>query len=149
MMGLGGQDQQQPVPDAAVPPRVRQAMDFVSMMAQKTMQRAAACENQIELIDGQQLTDEERNAHDSACLCIARYFNGNLPLDKWEQLRYETIRQKVKTGGRDGAILRCIGCGARVTPTPDCELCRGTGRVFVSSFGGNDLMISDEDSGAV
>ena len=145
MMPWIGQEQQQSVPDLSVPPRVRQAMEFLALLSQKTMQRAAACENSIELIDGQKLCDEEENARDSACLCLARYFDGKLPLDQWEKLRYESMKQRVKTGGREGAILRCIACGSRPMPKPDCELCKGTGRLFVASFGGNDLMVSDDE----
>lgn len=138
--------QQQYMPDLIVPARVHQAMDFLALISQKTMQRAAASENQIELIEGQKLCDEEENARDAACVCLAKYFDGKLQPDVWEKLRYEAMRKRAEMGGKDGAILRCIACGSRPIPNPACDLCKGTGRVFVSSFG-NNMVIMEEEFG--
>lgn len=145
-MQQGEQPQQQYMPDLIVPARVHQAMDFLALISQKTQQRAAASENQIELIDGQKLCGEEENARDSACVCLAKYFDGKLQPDVWEKLRYEFMRKRVEMAGREGSILRCISCGSRPIPNPSCELCKGTGRIMVMSFG-NNMVIMDEELG--
>lgn len=149
MMPWGGQDQQQQVSyDLIVPPRVRQAMEFLALLSSKTQQRAAACENAIELIDGQKLCGEEENARDSACLMLAKYFDGNLRPDIWERLRYDALKKRAE--GREGTILKCLMCANRHIANPNCEMCKGTGRIFVSAFGAGeappDGVVVDEDS---
>ena len=110
------------------------AMEFLSMMTHKAMSRAAVSDIGIEVLPGQQLCDEEVSTQATACNLLSRYFAGKLTPDCWEKLRYEAMKQRVQQGGREGMVIRCIGCGHGPMPNPTCELCKGSGKIFVSSF---------------
>jgi hypothetical protein len=138
MMGpwMMGQDHQQQnyTPDLIVPARVRMAMEFLGMLTHKTMSRAAVSDIGIEVLPGQQLCDEEVATQATACNLLSRYFAGKLTPDCWEKLRYDAMKQRAQHGGREGIIIRCISCGHGPMPNPSCELCKGSGKVFVSGF---------------
>jgi len=130
-------------PDLIVPARVRMALEFLSMMTHKTMSRAAVSDIGIEVLPWQDLCDEEVATQATACNLLSRYFAGKLTPDVWEKLRYDAMKQRVQQGGKEGMVIRCIGCGHGPMPNPTCELCKGSGKIFVSSFlqqGIHDIM---------
>ncbi len=139
------QEPQQQIPDSVVPARVREAREFLGQLYQKQADRAAASEMSIEIIPGQKLCSEEEAARDSACQCIAKYFDGKLSPDETEKLRYQAMKKRVELGGKEGNILRCIVCGPSTVPNPHCNLCKGTGKIMVLSFGTNDMLVPDDD----
>lgn len=137
MMPMMQQEEQHPPqqPDMMIPPRVRQAMEFISMMTAKTQRRPAITENQIEIVEGQKLTDEEAGALAVANNMIARYFAGQLKPDCWEQLRYEAVKKRAEMGGQPQRLINCVACNPSLPPSPQCPLCAGSGKLFVQPGG--------------
>lgn len=127
--------QQHQPPDVMIPPRVRQAMEFISMMTAKTQDRPAITENQIEIVKGQKLSDEEQGALAVANNMIARYFAGQLKPDIWEQIRYDAIKKKADMGGTPQRLINCVACNPSLPPSPQCPLCAGSGKLFVQPGG--------------
>lgn len=129
------EEQHQPPPDVMVPPRVRQAMEFIQMMTGKTMDRPAMTENQIQIVEGQELTDEEKNALATACNLVSRYFAGQLKPDAWESLRFDALKKKAEQGSTPGRIIGCVACNPMGPPNKGCVLCSGTGKILVQPVG--------------
>jgi len=138
MPGFGGYDprqhQQQDVPEIAVPARVRQAMQYIELCSQKTQQRAAVSESQIQLIDGVPLTEDESTALTTACNLLTKYFAGQTGFDKWEELRFKSLQQKVeqripkKVKTARLSAGPCPVCGGT---KKECSVCAGSGKVII------------------
>lgn len=137
MLPMMQQEDQHPPqqPDMMIPPRVRQAMEFISMLTAKTQDRPAITENQIEIVKGQKLTDEEQGALAVANNMIARYFAGQLKPDCWEQLRYDALKKKAESGGVPQRLINCVACNPSLPPSPKCPLCAGSGKLLVQPAG--------------
>lgn len=121
------------VPDVIVPARVEKALQFFAMASQKTADRAAISESQIEIIPGQKLIDEETCALATACNLLTKYFGGALPHDVWEKLRYEAQAKQLANSGNPGHLLHCFVCAKSGRAQANCELCNGSGFVLVSA----------------
>lgn len=143
-MGFGGASfgfpgmQQQPssVPEIIVPARVTKAMEFIEFISYKRIRRPAATDHTVEIVEPERQSDEEGTAYATACNLLNEYFGGKLKPDEWEQIRFDAIKKRLETGNRSGAVIACFGCGAGKgrAPNPGCELCKGTGTLFVSSM---------------
>lgn len=134
-------------PDIIVPARINKAMEFLQLLSSKTMKRAAASDSSVIEIDGQTLSEEELNAQATACDLLSKYFAGKLQPDVWERLRYDALEQRVKTGGREGMVIRCIGCQHSPMPNPSCELCKGSGKVIVMPMISEPSMTTEQIMG--
>lgn len=136
------------IPDIVVPARINKAMEFLELMAMKTQTRAAVSENQIQQIEGQKLTVEEMTAQATACNLLNQYFAGQLPVDKWEEVRLTALQQKVenrKKTNRPMKILRCMACGGS---DKNCPLCEGTGTLIVVNTKQDAEIIGEIDAAA-
>ncbi len=111
------------------PARVIVAMEFLSMLTNKTAVRAVSNELSIEQISGQELTTAERNAQATACNVIGDYLRGTLSPNYWEK----EVRTR-ETKGR-GQIVGCFICPSSA-PIPSCRFCRGYGTVIVTPTAG-------------
>lgn len=133
------------VPDVIVPARVEKALQFFAMVSQKTADRAAISENQIEIIPGQELIDEEVTALATACNLFTKYFGGDLGHDAWEKLRFSAQQKQLDNVGKAGQLLRCFACSKGGSVNPSCELCNGSGVIIVSAAARTQT--SDNQSG--
>jgi len=122
----------QQTPDIIVPARVNKAMDFLQFLAQKRRKGAAVGEHQIEVLEPDVLTDEETATQDSALQMLARYFDGKLQPDEWENVRFQALKKRAKEGTLDaplgGQIMPCPNCAGR---NPKCALCFGRGELLI------------------
>jgi len=143
--GWQAEQQQQQAPDIIVPMRVNKALEFVALMNQKTMTRAAVSESQIQQIDGQQLTSEEGACLATAANLLSHYFAGKLTPDVWEALRVDALRHEVERAGLMGKLMPCIVCCTPGPVQPNCFLCNGTGKILVASVGNKVQPQDDED----
>ena len=141
------EQQQMRIPDIIVPARVDKALEFVALLTQKTMTRAAVNDSDIREIFGQKLTDEESVAHATACNLLTRYFAGKLQPDVWEEVKVSAIKKQNDLQGRTGRVLNCIACQPG-TPAKGCPLCNGTGRVLVMSIGSQEQLESANNPGS-
>lgn len=127
-------------PDLVIPVRVEKAMEFLELMFRKTMERAIASEHQVVHLDGQKLIPEEENTQTAALQLLQKYFDGKLPRDPWEDLRYAAISQRLQMAGRqDGSVIFCVFCGGK-PPHPQCSYCHGQGRLLVFPVYNNQIM---------
>jgi hypothetical protein len=134
MMMPGNEPQQTQVPDIAVPARVNKAMEFLSLLAGKRRRLPAATEHNIEVVDQDQLCSEEEATRDAALQLLAKYFDGTLSHDAWEDLRFKALRKRSEMGLNEGRVIGCIGCHP-MRPDPSCLLCKGTGKILVQPLG--------------
>ena len=123
--------QPQQIAEAGQPPaRVRIALEFLTNLSSKTMLRAAANDLSIEVIPGQDLTSNEKDAQLAACDMLADYFGGRLKQDIWEKAEFDMTLRRIGSSEMPGVIIRCVLCA----PGPgrvDCGLCRGTGSLLI------------------
>lgn len=131
---MGQQQQQVSIPDIIVPARVNKAMEFLSLLTQKTSTRAAVNDISIEQIHGQKLSSEELNAQATACNLLSSYFAGKLTPDIWEGIKVDAARKHVENGGIAGRLVHCIACAPN-PPSPECPFCRGSGRIMITAMG--------------
>ena len=129
------QPQQQSMPDGLIPARVNKALEFIALLSQKTMARAAVNDVAIEHIEGQKLSDEEGTALATACNMLTDYFGGRLKPDTWEELRVMAARVQIEhdTNGV-GRVTDCFAC-APGPPSHRCVLCHGSGHLLVFGAG--------------
>jgi len=128
-----------PADDAFVPPRINKAIEFLELMALKRRRQAAASDHQMEVIEPDNLCAEEEAARDSALQCLAKYFDGKLENNVWEELRLQSIKQKVEhegqcghgVSGGVGRMMSCPACHQSPQPDPNCSLCEGCGHLMV------------------
>lgn len=129
-----------PQVEVIIPARVEKALEFLGLLTFKTMDRAAASDSQVVEIEGQKLTAEEQSAQATALSLLEQYFAGKLQPDVWEgaKVKFEdksadAAGKKAKAGSMgDGSVIQCpAGCLGQY---PDCKMCNGTGRVFVTPF---------------
>lgn len=110
-----------------VPPaRVRVALEFLSQISTKTMQKVAINEHQLEVLDGQKLTTAEANAQATAANLLSDYFHGKLKPDYWE----ERDDNSLPSGDEPGLLIRCISCEPG-QPKQNCYLCQGLGKILI------------------
>lgn len=133
--GLQQQQQSTPLlPDIIVPARVDKALEFLAILSQKTMCRAAANDISIEILPGQILSDEEANAQATACNLLSKYFAGGLTPDVWEEIKVRAAQHQADHINTTGHLLHCIACQPG-PPRADCPICSGSGRILVTSVG--------------
>ena len=96
----------------------------------------AASEHAIEVVEQDGLCGEEEAARDAALQLLAKYFDGKLVHDPWEELRYKALEKRADMGLREGRIIGCVGCHP-MHPDPNCILCGGSGKIFVQAAGGS------------
>lgn len=127
-----------PADDAFVPPRINKAMEFLELLAMKRRVTAAGSDHQIETIEQDPLCPEEENARDSALQCLAKYFEGKLDQNVWEDLRLKSIQNKVEQEKQSPAGLpegvhvqmtRICSCPACHGNNPQCDMCDGCGKL--------------------
>lgn len=58
------------------PPGVRAAMYYLKQLDEKTQKRIALNDTQLEVVDGEPLTNPEVSARDAACRLLTKYFDG-------------------------------------------------------------------------
>jgi hypothetical protein len=133
----GQRDPREFAPEIIVPARVNKAFEFYELITFKTMKRAAVYESGAEIIDGQELTDEEKNTLATACNMLSLYFSGKLKPDIWENLRVQALAQQVRNGGIPGRAMSCLSCqpNEQRPPNPSCPMCRGSGNIVISPMG--------------
>jgi len=137
MMGMmmpGNEGPPTQVPDVSVPARVTQAMQLLQHLASKRRRLPAASEHVIEVVDQDDLCSEEEAARDAALQLLARYFDGKLVNDQWEDLRYKALEKRAEMGLKEGKLIGCVGCHP-MRPDPNCILCQGSGKIFVQAAG--------------
>lgn len=141
MMPMFGPQQEAPemvTADIVVPARVNKAMQFLSMLNDKQMDRAAASDNQIQIIDGKKLSPEEEATKQVALNMLAHYFDGNLQPDNWETIKSQSLSCRNKKKAISGKLraMSCPACGG-APGDKNCPLCDGKGTlVIVSGTGG-------------
>lgn len=125
------QPQQPPMVEAIMPVRVNRALEFHTMITQKTMDRPVVSETSFDIVKGQGLTDEEANAFASACNLLSSYFSGRLGPDQWEGMKLEMI---VHTIGR-GIPWSTVQCDQCKNMAPEmkerCTKCHGSGILMI------------------
>ena len=143
-----------PADDAFVPPRINKAIEFLELLALKRRVTAAGSDHQIETIEQDKLCPEEEGARDAALQCLAKYFDGRLEQNVWEDLRLQSIKGKLEQEQRNPGLpegvhvqmtrmCTCPSCGGN---NPQCSMCDGCGQLVfepankegqASSFIGN------------
>lgn len=122
-----------PPPENFVPARIRVALEFMSMLHHKQMKRGMIGEgtgNHLE-IDGLEPTPEEAATSDSAAQLLAKYFDGKLGSDIWEDLRHQMIKQRIERDTyQTGNLVACPICRGETGAA--CQLCHGGGMVIIS-----------------
>lgn len=122
---------QQPVTHGPPPARVRVALEFLMDLTVKGMTRAAANDLAIELIPGQQLSHDEKEAQKAACACLKEYFAGKTKPDAYEKIAERKFEKKTLADGKPGLVLTCIGCGGQIPKMYNCTICKGAGEIMV------------------
>lgn len=127
--------------EVIIPARVEKALEFLGLLTFKTMDRAAVSDSQVVEIEGQKLTAEETSAQATALSLLEQYFAGKLQPDVWEDAKVKFEDKSAEAAGKkskegkgmgDGSVIQCpAGC---LGQCPDCKMCNGTGRVFVTPF---------------
>lgn len=112
------------------PARVRVAVTVLSMLTDKTMARGMVNDHVCETIDGQLLTDAEKDLQRRACEMLEEYLDGSIKPDLWERQQLEPVQQPALP------ITRILGCPmcCDLPPTRSkrvCELCKGRGRLII------------------
>lgn len=120
--------------EAFVPARVEKALDFVAMMTHKTAPRIAVNDITVEVVDGQELTDDEGDTLATACHLLSSYFAGRSAPDYWEKLRVEAIRQRMQRTNQPGRLMTCMACG-QDPKNVDCPFCYGSGLILITPAG--------------
>ena len=124
-----------------VPARINKALEFLGMLQTKQMNRAAVAESQIQIIDGQKLTEEETATQCTALNLLNQYFAGKLQPDAWEAIKVEALTNRNKNKKAISGKLRALACPACGGNPGDqnCPLCEGKGTlVIVSGSGGSN-----------
>jgi hypothetical protein len=119
------ENNQQPQQPQEPPMRVQMAMMLFGHLTSKTRKMVAATENQIEVIDGQKLTEEEEGTRATALNALSHYFAGTLQPDLWES------RSLVDQQGIPTMKFRCICVRADHAPNSDCPFCEGAGEMDI------------------
>ena len=132
-----GDNRRSPADDAFVPPRINKAMEFLELLAMKRRVTAAGSDHQIETIEQDPLCAEEEGARDAALQCLAKYFDGRLEQNVWEDLRLQSIKSKVEREQQQPNLpegvhvsmtrmCTCPQCGGN---DPTCNMCDGCGQL--------------------
>lgn len=123
-----------PVYQQEVPARIRAALSFLQDLNSKTMTRAAVSENDIEEIEGQELSQCEKDTQADACRMLSSYFDGTLKPNCWE---LDNSEEEVESPPNytEGVRIKCP-CSSPGRTTINCHLCKGSGWVLVFPDGG-------------
>lgn len=120
---------------AEVPPRVRMALEVMEHLTRKTAVVPLPQSNmngqfEVTPVDGQKLTDEEKDVQRAALRLVEDYFAGVLKECPWDGVR-ESQQKKREEGGWN--VINCPSCTAgKFTPRDNCLLCGNTGKVRVA-----------------
>jgi len=113
--------------DNIVPARVRAAMEYLGFLSLKTMEHVVSNDVGFHVVDGQELTDREKDTQIAACGVIEDYFNGSLKLNEWENFQAGKAGRRVAKGA--GTPIRCPLCAPN--GNEKCILCKGSGILMV------------------
>ena len=113
----------EPVGDSP-PARVRVAVDLLTMMIAKQMDRVAINDVGFHEIPGRQLSKDESLVQIAAFRLLSKYFDGELKPSEQEDKKPQQLK---------GVILNCIFCSANSTGKgdPNCNMCHGQGSLLV------------------
>jgi hypothetical protein len=120
--------QEMPADVSVVPARVGQAMNFLSLMQFKELDRPGNGDVSG-TIDGKELTLEERETQVAACKFLTSYFRGEMAHDEWDKIRHAKLKKK-DDNAPAGKILQCIICNGHQGRA--CDICGGSGMIVVS-----------------
>jgi len=131
--GMPVQPQQQGYGHGYPPARVRMAMDFLAYATDKTAVKlvpySAGFDNKVDVerVNGQNLTEEERAAQKAACVLLTQYFGGKVKIDVWEEMSLEAIDRTLppETIPGHSVLVPCHLC--QRPGNASCKLCRGAG----------------------
>lgn len=130
-----------PADDAFVPPRINKAMEFLELLAMKRRKMAAATDHQVEVIDQDELNPEEELTQTAALQCLANYFDGKLENNTWEELRLQSIKDKMEQEKKKSKgpliqmtrVCTCPACGGN---DDSCGMCDGCGQLVFEPASG-------------
>jgi hypothetical protein len=122
-MLFGGAQQPQHHNEEA-PARVRVGLAFLRDLTMKTMTRGMANDVGFDVIEGQKLEVEEREAQSAACKMLTSYFQGKLkPTDE------ERACMQPMGVGQTNQCFHCLASGG--VTCPNCRVCNGSGQVII------------------
>ena len=133
------QPHREPQQRPEIPPtRIRVALEVIHMLHYKEMDHGVPGDTPM-CVDGKELHIEERETMFSALALLNTYFKGDYQASK-EEKRIEKERKEKQSPPvkGPGMVLKCIGCGNRPHPLPNCLICKGTGDILVFSTLGDD-----------
>jgi len=123
-------EQNQKAPsDNFVPPRINKAIEFLELLSLKRRRQAAATDHQMEVIEPDDLCAEEEVTRDSALQCLAKYFDGKLENNNWEELSFQSIKNKTSQRNQGPILTRVCSCPACNGKDKSCAMCEGHGKL--------------------